>query len=427
MKRTHYTSELEGQEGKSVTIAGWADQLRILGKIAFIIVRDRYGTVQVTIPRSKLAELYGEAKSLTKESVISVKGTLKANKEAPRGIEVIPEHIEVLSRAAAPLPMDISGKITSELETRLDSRFMDLRQPTVAAVFRVRDSLLAGIRSYLEGEGFIEVHTPKLVKAGAEGGATLFKVDYFGKKAYLSQSPQLFKQVLMSTGLDRVYEIAPAFRAEPSATTRHLSEFISLDFEMAFIDSQEEVMQLVENMVVSAMTHVKGECKDELKLLGRELDVPKAPFRRVPFAEAKELLAAEGKKIENDLDSEAEKALGSIIGDDYYFITGFPNAEKPFYIMEDGDSSCSFDLECKGQELASGGQREHRYDALIARMRRLGLDPKSFEFYTNAFKYGMPPHGGVGLGIDRFAQKLLGLKNIREAVLFPRDKIRMMP
>lgn len=427
MKRTHYTSELEGQEGKKVVVAGWADQLRILGKIAFIIVRDRYGTIQVTIPKSKLGELYEEAKALTKESVVAIKGELKANKEAPGGIEVIPEDIEVLSRAGAPLPMDISGKIDSELETRLDSRFMDLRQPAVTAVFAIRDSLLTGIRNYLEGENFVEVHTPKLVEAGAEGGATLFNVDYFGKKAYLSQSPQLYKQALMATGFDRVYEIAPAFRAEPSATTRHLSEFISLDFEIGFIESQEDVLKIIEEMIVHSIKHVKKECPEELEILGKELHVPKTPFKRITFTEAKEMLAKEGKKIENDLDTEAEKLLGDLIDDEYYFIVEFPNAEKPFYIMENGDMSYSFDLDMAGLELASGGQREHRFDMLTERMKKLKLKPKDFGFYLKSFEYGMPPHGGVGLGVDRWVQKLLGLQNVREAVLFPRDKIRLVP
>ena len=427
MKRTHYTSELEGQEGKQVTVAGWVDQLRLLGKIAFIVVRDRYGTVQVAIPKSKLGELYAEAEALTKESVVSIKGELKENKTAPGGRELLPESIEVLSRAATPLPMDVSGKITSELETRLDSRFMDLRQPGVKAIFTIRDSLLTGIREYLESDGFTEMHTPKLVEAGAEGGATLFPVDYFGKKAYLSQSPQLFKQALMATGFDRIYEIAPAFRAEPSATTRHLSEFTSLDFEMAFIESQEEILQVIENMIVHSIKHVKKECGDELAVLGKELHVPSLPFKRVTFTEAQEMLAKKGKKIETDLDTEAEKLLGELVGDEFYFIVDYPHAEKPFYIMENGELSYSFDLDCMGQELASGGQREHRYDMLVERMKKLGLKPKDFSFYLSAFNYGMPPHGGVGIGIDRFVQKLLGLSNVREAVLFPRDKIRLVP
>ncbi|MCK4327889.1 MAG: aspartate--tRNA(Asn) ligase [Candidatus Diapherotrites archaeon] len=427
MKRTHYTNELEGQEGRGVTVAGWVDQLRMLGKIGFIVLRDRYGTVQVTMPKSKVGVIYDEAAQLTKESVIAVKGELKQNKDAPGGREIIPDTIEVLSKAEVPLPMDVSGKITSELETRLDSRFMDLRQPAVTAVFTVRDSLLTGIREYLEGEGFVEVHTPKIVEAGAEGGATLFPIDYFGKKAFLTQSPQLFKQALMATGLDKVYEIAPAFRAEPSATTKHVSEFISLDFEMAFIESQEDVMRATEEMVAAAIKHTKKEAAEELELLGKDVVVPKTPFKRITFTEAKDMLAKEGKEIGNDLDSEAEKLLGELVGEEFYFITGFPHAEKPFYIMEDGEFSQSFDLGYLGLELASGGQREHRHGELEARMKKLKLKPKDFRFYLSAFKYGMPPHGGVGLGVDRLVQKLLGLANVREAVLFPRDKTRLVP
>ncbi|MCD6414524.1 MAG: aspartate--tRNA(Asn) ligase [Candidatus Diapherotrites archaeon] len=430
--RTHYSAQLEPtMDGKLVKVAGWVNDIRILGKIAFINLRDREGYIQLTFPKSKVGELFDELKKVTKETVVSAEGIVKANKEAPRGIEIIPQSMKIISKAKAPLPMDFSGKINSELETRLNARFMDLRNPRVAAVFSIRDSLLTGVREFMDDNDFIEVHTPKIVATGAEGGATLFPVKYFNEKAYLSQSPQLFKQVLMATNFDRVYEIGPAFRAEKSDTTRHLSEFTSFDFEMAFIDSMEDVMSLMEQMIVSVVEHLNKNVSDELDLLGILLDPPKLPFKRITFDEARNLLERKSMDVGEDLDTESEKALGEIMakrGYDFYFITEFHSDVRPFYIMERDDVHChSFDLDYRGSELSSGGQREHRYEHLVRRMKKQNLNPKDFEFYLNAFKYGMPPHGGMGLGVERFVQKLLNLPNVREAVLFPRDRYRLVP
>jgi aspartyl-tRNA synthetase len=431
MQRTHYSRELDAKmDGANVTIGGWVDNVRILGGIAFVTVRDKEGVTQVTLPKKKVGALFDVLKDLTKESVVAVRGQLKASKEAPNGIEIIPTELHVLSKAHTPLPMDVSGKIESELETRLDARFMDLRQPKVAAIFSIRDQVFTAVRNYMEDAGFVEVHTPKIVAEGAEGGSSLFKVDYFGKKAFLAQSPQLFKQALMATGLDRVYEIGPAFRAEESNTTRHISEFSSFDFEQSFIDSQEDVMTTLEECVASVISHVIKEEADSLKILGVELKAPSLPFPRITFTEVQKLLEKEGKRVPADLDTESERALGDIMakeGKELYFVTEFPEEIKPFYIMEKGNASCSFDLDYRGQELASGGQREHRYDTLVARMEKKGLKPADFGFYLNAFKYGMPPHGGMGLGMERFVQKMLGLNNVRETVLFPRDRIRLSP
>ena len=430
--KTYYSAQLDlSMDGKTVRVAGWANDIRILGNIAFINLRDHYGFIQLTFPKKQVGELFNELKQVTKESVISAEGNLKANKQAPRGFEIIPTSLKVLSKAKSPLPMDISGRIQSELETRLNARFMDLRNPKNSAVFVVRDSMLTGIRNFMDENEFIEVHTPKIVSAAAEGGSTLFPVKYFDENAYLTQSPQLFKQILMATGLNRVYEIAPAFRAEKSDTTRHLSEFTSFDFEMAFIDSMEDILKVQEEMISSVFKHLNKTAKAELKLLGTSLNQPKTPFKRVSFEEARDLLAKKGKTVVNDLDTEAEKMLGELItkeGSEFYFITDFPSEDKPFYIMESDDGYChSFDLDYKGEEMASGGQREHRYNELVARIKKQGLKPKNFEFYLSAFQYGMPPHGGMGLGIERLVEKVLGLPNVREAVLFPRDRYRMVP
>jgi len=422
-------------DGKEVSVAGWAEDVRNLGGIAFVILRQREGTLQLAVRKKENPSVFDLVAGLTRESVIAAKGTLKANPQARNGWEIFPTTIDVLSPAAAPLPLGVVDKVGAEMDTRLDNRVMDLRKPERRAVFHVRDLIQRGIREYLHGNGFVEVHTPKLAGAGAEGGATLFRTDYFGRDAYLSQSPQLYKQMLMATGLDRVFELSPAFRAEPSDTVRHVTEFLSFDAEVAWITHQEDFLRILEGCVASAVAYVREHGKAHLEALAVEPKVPALPIPRVTYSEAVELVAAEGKALRDgdDLDTEAEKVLGRVMkekGHDLYFIVEYPSAIKPFYVMakeDDPEYSYSFDLELKGDEMASGGQREHRYDVLVAKMREKGLNPESFEFYLKAFRYGMPPHGGWGLGIDRLVQKVLDLPNIREAILFPRDRNRLVP
>lgn len=289
----------------------------------------------------------------------------------------------------------------------------------------LRDAITREVRRFMRGEGFIEVQTPKFVSSGAEGGATLFKVDYYDRDAYLAQSPQLYKQALMGAGLDRVFEILPAFRAEPSDTTRHITEFSSFDAEMAFISGMEDVLKMLEGCMKYCTT-VMNEA------FGIDLIVPAPPIPRVEYESAIGMLAERGKRIpmQEDIDTEGEKMLGEIMkekGHTWYFITKYPAKAKPFYIMEDGDYSWSFDLSYGGLESASGGQREHRARELAARMEGMGLDPAGFESYIEPFRFGMPPHGGWGLGMDRLICYLLGLGNVREAILFPRDRHRLTP
>jgi len=429
--RTHYSKELTREFiGKRVTIAGWVAEIRSFGGIKFLVIRDREGNTQVTIKKdSKLSKMVEE---ISKEYVVSVTGTVQEMRGDSNRVEIIPDKIEVLNTSESPLPLDISGKIESDLDARLNERFADLRRHDVRSIFIVKTEVLNGIREYLDNEGFVEVHTPKIVSAGAEGGASLFALDYFGTKAYLAQSPQLFKQTLMATGLDRVYEISPAFRAEKSDTVRHISEFLSFDAEMAFIESQEDVLVALEETVAYSLEHVKKHAKPELDYLKVEIKVPELPIPRVTYSEAIKLLKKDGKDVKEggDIDTEMEKQLGAIMekkGHEFYYIVEYPEKIKPFYIMEKGEHSCSFDMMYRGIELASGGQREHRYDHLTRRMKKLKLNPANFEFYLKAFKYGMPPHGGWGFGIDRFVQKILNLPNIREAVLFPRDRKRLVP
>jgi len=420
---------------KEVSVAGWAEDVRNLGGIAFVILRQREGTLQLAVRKKEQPAIFDLVAGLTRESVIAATGVLKANPQARNGWEIFPTALETLSSAAAPLPLGVVDKVGADMDTRLDNRTLDLRKPERRAIFHVRDLLLRGIREYLHRHGFVEVTTPKLSGAGAEGGATLFRTDYFGRDAYLSQSPQLYKQMLMATGLDRVFELSPAFRAEPSDTVRHVTEFLSFDAEVSPIADQEDFLKILEGCVAHAIAHVREHGKAYLEALAVDPKIPALPLPRVRYADALGMVAAEGKTIRDgdDLDTEAEKILGRSMaakGHDLFFITEYPTAIKPFYVMAKDDEpaySHSFDLEFKGDEMASGGQREHRYDRLVARMREMGLNSDSFEFYLKAFRYGMPPHGGWGLGIDRLVQKALDLPNIREAILFPRDRNRLVP
>src|SRR2546425_8477743 len=421
--------------GKEASLAGWVEDVRNLGGIAFLIVRQRDGTFQATIKKKSDPDLFNRASKVVRESVVAVRGRIDPNPQVRNGWELTATALDVLSPAAAPLPLPVADKVGAEMDTRFDNRPLDLRKPERRAIFRVRSVVAAAIRSFLDHQGFIEVQTPKLAGAGAEGGATLFETNYFGRRAFLSQSPQLYKQMLMSTGLDRVYEIAPAFRAEPSDTVRHVTEFTSFDAEVSWIERQEDFFPLLEGAVDAAIERVRTEAKADIELLHVEPKRPRLPLKRMPYAGGLEILRGHGRRLRDgdDLDTESEKILGQAMakdGQELYFITEYPTAIKPFYVMAKPDEpeySHSFDLEYKGDEMASGGQREHRYDHLVAKIKEKGLNPENFEFYLKAFRYGMPPHGGWGFGVDRFVQKLLDLPNIREAILFPHDRVRLVP
>lgn len=424
--------------GQKVTVGGWVQDLRNLGGISFLQLRDRDGVIQVTTLKKRNKDLFDLVASLPRESVLLVTGTVKESKEARAGFEVLPDKIVLLNKAETPLPLGVIDKVGADLDTRLNNRFLDLRKEDIRAIFQIEAKAIEGIRGFLVSEGFVEVSTPKIVAAGAEGGSTLFPIKYFDRSAYLAQSPQLYKQNLMATGLDRIYEIAHAYRAEASDTIRHIAEFISLDVEMAFIESSEDVMAVAEGIVVSSLEYVRDRAKDELQKLGVKIEQPMTPFPRVKYKEAVEIVKAAGLRIEHgdDLGTEGEKALGEVMkrekNCELYFITEFPTALKrgTFYAKrsdEDPDTTGYFDLDYKGQEIVSGGQREHRYNVLVEQMRENNLNLESFDFYLKAFRFGMPPHGGFGFGVERYVQKMLDLPNIREAVLYPRDRSRLVP
>ncbi|MBI2041175.1 MAG: aspartate--tRNA(Asn) ligase [DPANN group archaeon] len=416
--------------GSQVIVAGWASEVKSLGKIAFIKLRDREGYLQLVSTDFKLI---GRISKLTNESVIIASGKVQKSKAKAGGNELELKDFEVLSLAEPKLPIDMSGKIETDLSKRLDYRVLDLKNPKNLAIFKIRSQANASTRDFLLANGFIEMQTPKLVAAGTEGGATLFQADYYGKKVFLSQSQQLYKQYLLAAGFDRVFEIGPSFRAEKSHTMRHLTEFTHFDFEMAFIKDEDDVLKVLEQWFVFLLKDLKVKCKKELELLGTALEIPKLPFPRVTYEECLKLLSTISVKLKfgNDIGTDDEKKVGELVKKKYktnsYFITKYPFGLKPFYIMTDGEVSRGFDFEYEGEELASGGQREHRVDILTKQIKGKGLNPKDFEFYLMPFRYGMPPHGGFGLGIDRLIRYILKLENIREAVLFPRDPERLMP
>jgi len=431
MKRSYSKEVQKAKLGSSVELAGWAATVKVLGKIAFVKLRDREGEIQLVALNKKLIN---SLKDLTHESVIYVKGKVRESKLKSGGNEVELQKLEILSKADANLPIDMSGKIPTDLSKRLNWRVLDLRDAKKYAIFKLRSAMNYYVREYLQQNGFIEMQTPKIVGSGAEGGATLFSLDYYGKKAYLSQSQQLYKQMLLAAGLDKVYEIGPTFRAEKSHTMRHLAEFTQFDFEMAFLKDENDIMHVIEDMFVYVLKKLNAHNKSELEKLGLNLEPPKIPFPRVTYETALKLLAKEGIKIKkgDDIGTEDEKKLGDLVEKKYktkaYFITKFPFGIKPFYIMKDGKTySKAFDFEYNGEELASGGQREHNYAKLASQIKEKGLNVKDFEDYLNTFKFGTPAHGGFGLGIDRLVKNILNLDNIREAVLFPRAPERLSP
>jgi len=436
-ERTHYTNQITPEMGSEhVTIAGWVHEIRDLGGIIFALIRDREGIAQATLfKKTTPAELIGVVKSLSRESVVTVTGEVKLEKKAPGGYEIIPEKINLLSKAASPLPMDTTGKVDADLETRLDSRFIDLRRPKVQAIFRIRHHVLQSVRSFLANEGFIEVTTPKVVATATEGGTALFPITYFEREAFLNQSPQLFKQMLMSAGFDRVFEIGPIFRAEEHDTRKHLNEVTSIDIEASFTD-HNQAMQILERLVTHVYTEISTQAKNTLKELKTTPKIPEPPFERLKYTEAIEIATTRGEELVwgEDLTTAAETIIAEVINEttntDHYFIIDWPTETKPFYAMPQEtkpEISKAFDLMHRNIELSSGAQRIHNTEQLTERIKEQGLEPEDFKSYLQPFKYGMPPHAGWGLGLERLLMTLLNIENIRNTVLFPRDRKRLSP
>lgn len=413
-----------------IEVKGCVHNVRRMANFAFVILRRREGTMQCVagadIDPAALAE--GNYVVLTGEPVF--------DSRAPHGFELRLTGARVLSRPLEGLELPIHKyKLDLTLEKDLEMRPLTLRALRRRALFKVQEGIVRGFRDFLHGEGFTEIHTPKIVRAGAEGGANIFKLDYFGRRAYLAQSPQFYKQTMVGV-YDRVFEVGPVFRAEKHATTRHLNEYTSLDFEMGFIDSFADVMQMETALLQSVFRLLAAEYAEELALLGIELpDASRIPA--LPFREAKERAAQRyGYRIRDpyDLEPEEEQKISQMVredtGSDFAFITHYPAKKRPFYAMDDPQDAhytLSFDLLFRGMEVTTGGQRIHDYAQQVEKMERLGMEIAEFSDYLRAHRNGLPPHGGLGIGLERLTMKLAGAKNIREAALFPRDIHRLTP
>jgi nondiscriminating aspartyl-tRNA synthetase len=427
--RTHLSSELgPSLDGAEVVVAGWVHFKRDLGGKKFLVIRDKDGFIQVVISKEnkELSELFYR---LTPESTVSVVGVVKADSRAPGGFEIVPTKIIVHSIVKTPLPLDVSGKVPADFDTRFRERVLDLRREESRAIFKIMSIALRAIREELYSLGFIEVFTPKIVAAATEGGAALFPVAYFGREAYLAQSPQLYKE-LLAGAFERVFEIAPAWRAEESDTPYHLSEFISVDVEMAYAN-YEDVMEVLERVVWRAISEVRERASKELKVLNYEPPEVRIPLKRFRYEEVVKTLREHGEKIElgEDLSVTHLRRLCEIVGEELYFIVDWPDKARPFYTMpkDDGVYSESFDLVWRYLEIASGSTRVHRKELLVKRLLERGLNPENFEFFLKWFDYGMPPHAGWGMGLARLGLMLTGARNVREVTPFPRDKKRLIP
>ena len=425
---------LEGEyEGKEIRMNGAVHTIRHMGEVAFVILRKPRGLVQC-VYEAGVTDF--DIRELKEESAVEVMGVVKAEERAPHGFEIRLKAIRVLSQPAEPLPIAISKwKLNTSLETKLSLRPISLRNVRERAKFKIQEGIVRGFRDYLLSQGFTEIRTPKIVARGAEGGSNVFKLEYFNKKAELGQSPQFYKQTMVGV-YDRVFEAAPVFRAEKHNTTRHLNEYTSLDFEMGYIDSFRDVMDMETGMLQYVMKLLEQDYKKELDMLGVTLpEVGRIPAVR--FDQAKELVSRKyDRKIRNpyDLEPEEELLIGRYFqeeyGSDFVFVTHYPSKKRPFYAMDDPADpkfTLSFDLMFRGLEVTTGGQRIHDYREITAKMEKRGMDPEDIASYLMIFKYGMPPHGGLGIGLERLTMRLLDEQNVREASLFPRDVTRLEP
>ena len=425
---------LEGEyEGKEIRMNGAVHTIRHMGEVAFVILRKSRGLVQCVY---EAGGTNFDIRDLKEESAVEVMGVVKAEERAPQGFEIRLKEIRVLSQPAEPLPLAVSKwKLNTSLEPKLSLRPISLRNVRERAKFKIQEGIVRGFRDYLLSQGFTEIRTPKIVARGAEGGSNVFKLEYFNKKAELGQSPQFYKQTMVGV-YDRVFEAAPVFRAEKHNTTRHLNEYTSLDFEMGYIDSFRDVMDMETGMLQYVMKLLEQDYKKELDMLAVTLpEVGRIPAVR--FDQAKELVSRKyDRKIRNpyDLEPEEELLIGRYFqeeyGSDFVFVTHYPSKKRPFYAMDDPADprfTLSFDLLFRGLEVTTGGQRIHDYREITAKMEKRGMDPEDIASYLMIFKYGMPPHGGLGIGLERLTMRLLDEQNVREASMFPRDVTRLEP
>ena len=431
--RTHISS-IPLKEGETVLFQGSVETIRLKSKIIFLILRDISGTCQAISYEG--LDTFEKAKELSKESIISALCHVKLTKQTQQGFELELLTLDVLSRAQPQLPIPVVEKGTEQVgsEAKQDWRFLVWRRPKERVILKALSALDQGYRTFLTGEGFIEIHTPKLMATPSESHGELFSLDYFGKKAYLAQSPQLFKQMAISAGLERVFEIAPAFRAEMSLTTRHATEFISHDIEMAYIESVEDVIQMAEKMVAFVLTSIRKTCGSEMeKLWGIKDFQLKSPIPHLTMQEAKSILTKKGQaSSEADLTTAEEKAIGTYVaqemGCDFVFITEFPISTRPFYHKySPKETTASADLLYKGVEVMTLAQREECYEILLQQALEKQIKPSGIDWYLDCFRYGCPPHGGWGFGSSRFIKQLFELEHIRDASFLYRGPTRISP
>jgi len=424
--RTHNIEDVNANmKDQDVILAGWVEDLRKMGKMTFLTLRDVTGITQIILTD----ELTKAVEGITRQSVVRVTGKVQDTRARDFEYEIKANEISILAKAVHPLPIDPIGRLESHIDNRLNTRALDMRNQKTASIFKIRLHVLASLRKTLSEKKFIEITTPKIIGSASEGGANLFSLDYFGKQAYLAQSPQLYKEQ-MTIGLERVFEIASFYRAEKSHTGRHLSEFTSVDIEAAFMN-YTDVMNVLEDLIVDTFKYVSENCKKELEIIGNKTITPDHPFEKITYSQALDELKEKDVKLEfgEDLLDSHLRILGEN-HPSFYFLTDWPIKLKPFYITEKQDNvelSESFDLQYGYLELSSGGSRLHNPEKIKSRLKEQNLDPSKFSDHLQAFDWGMPPHAGWGLGLERLLTIILGIDNVREVILYPRDPERLKP
>ena len=424
--RTHNIEDVNANmKDQDVILAGWVEDLRKMGKMTFLTLRDVTGITQIILTD----ELTKAVEGITRQSVVRVAGKVQDTRARDFEYEIKANEISILAKAVYPLPIDPIGRLESHIDNRLNTRALDMRNQKTASIFKIRHHVLASLRKILSEKKFIEITTPKIIGSASEGGANLFSLDYFGKQAYLAQSPQLYKEQ-MTIGLERVFEIASFYRAEKSHTGRHLSEFTSVDIEAAFMN-YTDVMNVLEDLVVDTFKYVFENCKKELEIIGNKTITPDHPFEKITYSQALDELKEKDVKLEfgDDLLDSHLRILGES-HPSFYFLTDWPIKLKPFYIAEKQDNvelSESFDLQYGYLELSSGGSRLHNPEKIKSRLKEQNLDPSKFSEHLQAFDWGTPPHAGWGLGLERLLTIILGIDNVREVILYPRDPERLKP
>lgn len=425
-----YIKNAKNKIGEKISLSGWITRIRELRNIKFIILRDATGDIQITIKLDDKKNQEMAKLSLGREDVISVKGKVVESKVVHAGVEFIPKSIQVLNKSNQPLPFDLFGRVRSELETRLNYRFMDFRTPRTSAIFKIQNMLLTSFRSFLTNRGYLEIQPPCIIASASEGGADLFRLPYFEKEAYLAQSPQLYKQ-MCAISFEKVFTVTPIWRAEKFNTPTHLNEVRQMDIEQAFADD-ETVMKVLEKILVHMLDNVKEKCTSELTVLNREISIPRLPLERLTYSEAIDMLQDDGENIVwgDDFSKSQELRLWELVDNIAFFIKDWPFIQKAFYAMPydvNPDLVHAFDLNYGGVEICSGTQRVHIPDVLKQQLIRKELNPEDFTYYIESFSYGAPPHAGWSIGLERLTMMVTGMKNIRECCMFPRDRDRLVP